>query len=553
MADITMSTDRWWKHGGTDNYVLNNTSWDSASSAYIGNMGTQKGRHQLNGTITEEHSYSVAHSYSYDTADQYMRQREVSFVAKGLTPVASGYTMSFNGANVSIKPAQGYSTDNTGNNTYATDSTGSLAGSFTVPANVPCGTVEAIVTNGKDVAVNTYTASGITHHSGTYYTTESYFTTSTVSVIVADPVGETFQLQQDAYITSFNIRFGSKDDTEPVKFQIRAVDSAGNITNTVYNDTVTLTPDMIKTSNDGSVITNIKLPTPFLANANVQYSFVLASQSDNYTVFRAKLGEKLMGATSSKNGALDLSTICNAQPYGAGVMFTSSNNTSWVAEHDSDLAFDILVAKFNPTATVVFDVMKNVKMDTLVLFATYLTPNNTDCTWYYRMLDSNDSEDTDITTKDWLPLSTFETTELGSIVTQLQLKATFSAKDFSSPVIDMASLSLGQFLSAVKGDYIGRTIDAKQAPYNAIHLKYSAQLPENTSVTPYYSTDGGATWKQFTVEPTTITQNNNYTQYSYDEKLASMASSFKIKLHLETQTSFRKPYVTNLMTVFNQE
>ena len=283
-ADITINTDRWWKHGGTDNYVLNNTTWDASSSAYIGNMGRQKGRHQLNGTYTTSTTVSVAHNYSYTTMDQFMRVRDVEFTATGLTPLATGFYLTFNGVRVTITPSSGYSTDTSGKGTVTTDSNGSFSGKFSVPSNVPVGTVETIFTNDKDSCVTTYTASGMTQHTGVYYTDETYFNTQYVTAYVSDPVAETFQLPQDSYVTSFDIPFGSVDLTEPVKFQLREVSNTGYPTSTVYAN-VTVPSANIKTSQDGSVLTNIKLPTPFLANANVQYAFVLASQSDNYTVF----------------------------------------------------------------------------------------------------------------------------------------------------------------------------------------------------------------------------------------------------------------------------
>jgi len=542
-ADITINTDRWWKHGGTDNYILNNTTWDASSSKYIGNMGRQKGKHQLNGTYTTSTTVSVAHNYSYTTMDQFMRVRDVEFTATGLTPLATGFYLTFNGVRVTITPSSGYSTDTSGKGTVTTDSNGAFSGKFSVPSNVPVGTVETIFTNDKDSCVTTYTASGMTQHTGVYYTDETYFNTQYVTAYVSDPVAETFQLPQDSYVTSFDIPFGSVDLTEPVKFQLREVSNTGYPTSTVYAN-VTVPSANIKTSQDGSVLTNIKLPTPFLANANVQYAFVLASQSDNYTVFRAKLGELSLA---------DKKTKCNSQPYGDGVMFTSSNSTTWTADHTADLKFNINIAKFNPTAEIVFDVLKNIKMDTFVAFSNFLTPNNTNCTWYYRMIGQDDSGDADITKKNWLPLAPFETTEADTIITQFQLKADFTATDFSSPVINMDSLSLGQFITALKGNYIGRTIDATQAPFNTIHTVFSAQLPNNAVVTPYYSLDGGNTWKQYTQAPTTTTQTNGYVQYAYTEKLSNDATSFKIKLTLSTQSSFLKPYVTNLMNTFNKE
>ena len=137
------------------------------------------------------YTYQVAHTKTYTTQDKYMRQRTVNFNASGLTPQATGFYLTFNGATVSgVTPASGFSQDSSGKGTFKTDSKGSFSGSFTVPANVPTGIREVVFTNGKDNCSATYTATGTTEHTETYYTTETY-----------DPLAEIFKFSNDYYLT----------------------------------------------------------------------------------------------------------------------------------------------------------------------------------------------------------------------------------------------------------------------------------------------------------------------------------------------------------------
>lgn len=493
------------------------------------------------------YSYSVAHSYSYTTLDTTMRQTVVSISVNGLTPLATGFYLTFSGQQASLTPATGYSLDNTGNGTVTTDSNGSFQGSFTVPSGIATGTVEVVFTNGKDQAISTYTGSGETVHQGVYYTEETGIGYETVPATVTyDPLAQTFQLPQDSYITSFNLYFGSKDDTEPVRIQLRPTDSTGYPSDEYYFNQI-IYPSNISTSEDGSVLTNIKLDKPFLATANVQYAIILASQSDSYTTFVATLGEKYLS---------DNSTIVNQQPYTNGTLFTSDTGTAFSANHNSDLEFGINIAKFNPTGTIVFSPIQNIQVDTMILLADCLTPNNTDCNWYYRELDQNDSTNTDISTKPWNPLANFIKQHFDTIVKEIQLEATFSATDYSSPIINLDSLSLGRWLTAVTGNYIGKTVDCTQSPYNTLHIKYSANIPSGASVTPYYSTDTGNTWNQLTATPTTVLETGGFTQYSYDQTVGTNGStfnSFKIKLVLTGAVGYKVPKVENLMCTFNEE
>lgn len=521
-----------------NNFTGKSHTWDAASDT-VTVYGYE--------TQTVANTVSVANYYSYSTIDKYIRQRTVNFKVTGLTPLATGFYLSFSGKTVSITPATGYSLDTSGTGTAMTDSNGTFAGSFTIPADVPAGTVEVGFTNSKDNAIANYTGSGNTVHQGTYYTSETYYSTVQVAATISyDPLAETFQLPQNYYITSLNLFFGSKDDTEPVRIQIRPTTSAGYPDSSYYINQI-IDPSDINVSTDGSVATNIKLDSSFFATANTSYAIVLASQSDSYTVFQAKLGEKYLS---------DSTTIVNQQPYVNGILFSSSMQTAFAPDNSADLKFGINVAKFNPTSTATFEPVTDLTVDSMLLLADSLTPDNTECTWYYRALTSSDSSTAKITDKTWNPLSNFIKVHFSDTITTVQLKATFTASDFSSPIISTDAISLGRYLTSTTGNYIGKTIDSSAAPYNTIHLKYYANIPSGAYVTPYYSLDSGSTWKQFTVSPSLTTKTNGFTQYAFDQAIdnnSQLAKSFKIKLALTSALAYKYPRVSHLTCVFNEE
>lgn len=521
-----------------NNFTGTSHTWDAASDT-VTVYGYE--------TQTVAHTVSIANYYSYSTIDQYIRQRTVNFKVTGLTPLATGFYLSFSGKTVSITPATGYSLDTSGTGTAMTDSNGTFAGSFTIPADVPAGTVEVGFTNSRDNAIANYTGSGNTIHQGTYYTSETYYSTVQVAATIAyDPLAETFQLPQNYYITSLNLFFGSKDDTEPVRIQIRPTTSTGYPDSSYYINQI-IDPSDINVSTDGSVATNIKLDSSFFATANTSYAIVLASQSDSYTVFQAKLGEKYLS---------DSTTMVNQQPYVNGILFSSSMQTAFTPDNSADLKFGINVAKFNPTSTATFEPVTDLTIDSMLLLADSLTPDNTECTWYYRALTSSDSSTANITDKTWSPLSNFIKVHFDDTITAVQLRATFTASDFSSPIISTDAISLGRYLTSTTGNYIGKTIDSSAAPYNTIHLKYYANIPSGAYVTPYYSLDSGSTWKQFTVSPSLTTKTNGFTQYAFDQAIdnnSQLAKSFKIKLALTSALAYKYPRVSHLTCVFNEE
>ena len=82
--------------------------------------------------------------------------------------------------------------------------------------------------------------------------------------------------------------------------------------------------------------TNFKFKSPVYIQENVEYCFVLLSNSNEYRVFVSRLGETVIGSNRT----------ISQQPY-AGVLFKSQNGSTWTADQNEDLKFKINRAEFS--------------------------------------------------------------------------------------------------------------------------------------------------------------------------------------------------------------
>ena len=115
--------------------------------------------------------------------------------------------------------------------------------------------------------------------------------------------------------------------------------------------TVTLRPNDVKTSDDGTVATNIKFKSPVYLEPTTQYAIVLLSESDEYECFCGEMGQK----------ALNTQTLPEAQgriysqQWALGSLFKSQNGSTWTPTQFEDLTFKMYRAKFtSSTGTVTF-------------------------------------------------------------------------------------------------------------------------------------------------------------------------------------------------------
>jgi len=167
-----------------------------------------------------------------------------------------------------------------------------------------------------------------------------------------DPLAQSFYVPDDTgvFITSVDIYFETKDETIPVTFQLRPMIAGVPSQIVLPLSEVTLTPDQVSVSGDGSVATRFTLPSPvYLPGPRVQsvrqapigsqqtsqFAIVLQANSPNYRVFVAELGQN------------DIQTgIKLSEQPSLGSLFKSQNGSTWSPAQIEDLKYRINRASF---------------------------------------------------------------------------------------------------------------------------------------------------------------------------------------------------------------
>ena len=207
--------------------------------------------------------------------------------------------------------------------------------------------------------INTTTITNITTNTTTV---SQNVTPSSVQVQQPyDPLAQSFYVFEDTgiFLTSVDVYFETRDsDNIPVTLQIRPL-LAGVPSNVVVPfSEVTLIPDQIQLSIDGTVPTKFTFPSPvylqgpqqqtvrqapIASQTQAEYAIVLISNSPNYRVFVTELGQNdiLSGVKISKQPTL-------------GSMFKSQNGTVWTPSQLEDLKYKIYRADFKPEGLVKF-------------------------------------------------------------------------------------------------------------------------------------------------------------------------------------------------------
>lgn len=555
---VTIRMNRFWMHGGTmydqtaDWY--NKIHLDDGQS-WAGWEGTKTG------TIIESGGTNTM-----SQAIEFMRQRTVTFNAHNLTPLSDNLVLKFDGTPVKIVPSAGY-TAGTESGTIRSKLDGTASGSFTVPAGVRTGTREVTLSNDNNKATQVYSAQG------TLKTIEAVIKRTRVTANLYDPLAQSFTFDSNKVLTSVELFFAKKamnndtGHTSDVTIQIRSLGDEGYPTQKIYAET-TLTPDQVKVSEDASLATKVSFDDPVSCDAGKGYCIVIITDSADYYMWVAEMGETRIDAPNQ---------TVSAQPYVNGTLFASANAQTWSAEQRADLKFIVNTAIFNDTATVVFDTIYPkdeyfkddngnfvldakgqkipVTIDKLVLLATYLTPDNTGCSWEIKLVLDNQPTNVTADNVEWQPLTNYYDMDLLAHAREIKLRATFDVSKYVSPLLAIDDLTLAGMLTSLKGSYLSRNIDMTDDPYNNVKVQFEGYIPKGATITPRWSMNGGATWNKFDGAPTTKAVNRDYVRYIYQKQIwnsstgdAHTATQFKVRLDFEASTSFLRPRARKLMT-----
>ena len=161
-----------------------------------------------------------------------------------------------------------------------------------------------------------------------------------------DPLAQTFiVLDTDskegvtgAFLTSCDIFFFAKDANYPVAMEVRNVINGSPGPKILPFGRKTLQSSEVSTSTDGSVATTFTFDSPVYVQGGTEYSICLLANTPDYKVWISDLGTQ----DTAGNEITD-------QPH-VGVLFKSSNNSTWSPSPTQDIKFSLKRAKFDTTA-----------------------------------------------------------------------------------------------------------------------------------------------------------------------------------------------------------
>lgn len=343
---------------GTSTYF---TSWGMRWRGWRHHGGYQDMRDKVTvtTTLTESHKSSTSNAVVKEEIIPFMRSIAIRFSGGGLRPNTRVWPF-FNDVNVSQ-----YCTQNgkLRGAPLVTDGNGSISGTFQVPNNkthkFSTGNGTFVLSDGGEntpegtetAPRTTWAGSGFQSGGKVQTRQKTVVNTRTLSfkqrkkttIQRRDPIAQSFTTTNDVgdFVDSIDAYFKTKSRSIPITLEIRSVEN-GMPSEEVLTR-VSLNPSSVKVSTNGTVPTNFKLPHPLYLEGDREYCFVLLANTQAYTAFYSRLGRKNI----STGYALA------KQPH-TGVMFKSSNGSTWTPDQNADLTFGIHTCKFEETNEVLF-------------------------------------------------------------------------------------------------------------------------------------------------------------------------------------------------------
>ncbi len=385
------------------------------------------------------------------------------------------------------------------------------SGEFTIPANIPSGTVQVEV-------IGTQGSRGVTTYTGESTTTVEQRRIVTTVTTGWDPLAQTFTLTTGRHAAGVDLWFTIKGSSKIV-VQIR--NTLVGLPNSEVIAQGTIYPEGIKT--DGTS-TRIFFKRPIWLEANVEYAIVILTDDDTASVSICEVG--MYDAINKQ--------YITQQPYQVGVLLSSSNASTWTPHQTMDLTFRLLGCKFtednfeynfgefdvsNVTDLLMRADVEKVATDTIVEF--YIT---------------DEEGNTQILTED-MPVALKEDLN-GKISVRSKLKGSVNR----SPVL-FQGVQLFTGKQSITGNYITRSITA--GINSTVKVIYNAYIPGNATVKVYYQ-QPDSTWTLIALSSGTLIGNGveecTHILYNYHE------STVRIKLVLDGSAMYR-PSVQNLRVI----
>jgi hypothetical protein len=170
---------------------------------------------------------------------------------------------------------------------------------------------------------------------------------------ITNPLAQSFYVEPPSgyFVTALQLYFQFIDNQLPITVQLRPM-QYGIPTSEVYPfGEVVIDPKNINVSEDASVPTRVVFPSPVYLLGEKFHSIVLITNSPDYQVWVAKMGQPDVTYALSDESK---QVIVSSNPL-SGSIFKSQNGETWTPEQEEDLKFEVERAQFiNSTGNVQF-------------------------------------------------------------------------------------------------------------------------------------------------------------------------------------------------------
>ena len=395
----------------------------------------------------------AAQSISEEETQANLRQINVSIYGSGFGP-NEAVKVIFDGVEVACT-------------TTNADDDGVFQGVFTIPANIPSG-VKLVELQGTYTSGNAY-FTGI-------HTTQTTVRTYARYYYNPDPLAQSFTLTSSRHVSGVDFWLDNKGSSE-IRVQIRETDN-GYPTGNILAETRLENSALTKNSWNRAVF-----DTPIFLTAGVEYAFSLMTNTADHTVGLAELGD-----FDSNSGWV------RSQAYSAGVLFSSSNASTWTPHQSADLAFRLLGANFTGDSKIIslgtYDLTG--VTDVMPLAEVESTNSNTYVTF---ILKQNDTEIARM--QAWQSIA-FNTILSGEYTLEAQLEGDTT----HSPILGRyPQLVTGQL--NILGDYVSRAFTCGQN--KKIMVAMDEYKTYGSEIEVYVQTNSPLDGEEIVWEPTSVT------------------------------------------------
>lgn len=162
---------------------------------------------------------------------------------------------------------------------------------------------------------------------------------------IKSPLAQSFYIVPSSgiFATSIDLYFYSKASTsQPVTVQLRPMKLGVPDTIIYPYSEATLYPDDILVSEDASLATNFKFPSPVYLSGETYHALVVISNSSDYKLWASRLGEIDVTNLKSDNSR----EIITTKQVDFGSLFLSQSGSTWTASQYDDLKYTLKRAQF---------------------------------------------------------------------------------------------------------------------------------------------------------------------------------------------------------------